>query len=67
MLPLPQQNWEYAIGNRLIAKQCNYNTEQQAQYAADHIPYLNLEQPSAFNKIIEAIENKTGQTFFCMD
>ena len=67
MLPLPQQNWKHALGNQLIAEQRNYNTEQQAQYAADHIPHLNPEQQSAFNKIIEAVENKTGQTFFCMD
>jgi hypothetical protein len=35
MLPLPQQNWEHAIGNWLIAEQCNYNQEEQAQYAED--------------------------------
>ena len=64
MLPLPQQNWEHAIGNRLIAEQHNYNAEQQAQYAADRIPHLNPEQQSAFDKIIEAVENKTGQNFF---
>ena len=66
MLPLPQ-NWEYALGNQLIAEQHNYNTEQQVQYAADRIPHLNPEQQSAFNKIIEAVENKTGKPFFCMD
>ena len=64
MLPLPQQNWEHAIGNRLIAEQHNYNLEQQAQYAADHIPCLNPDQQSAFDKIVDAVENKTGQTFF---
>ncbi len=64
MLPLPQQNWEHAIGNRLIAEQRNYNQEEQAQYAADHIPRLNPEQQSAFNRIVEAVNNKTGQTFF---
>src|SRR6266542_2883806 len=64
MLPLPQQNCEHAIGNRLNAEQHNYNAEQQAQYAADRIPHLNPEQQSAFDKIIEAVENKTGQNFF---
>ena len=27
MLPLSQQNWKHAIGNRLIAEQHNYNLE----------------------------------------
>jgi hypothetical protein len=44
MLPLPQQDWQHAIGNRLIAEQRNYNREQEAQYAEDRIPRLNLEQ-----------------------
>src|SRR6266545_5854715 len=64
MLPLPQQNWEHAIGNRLISEQRNYDQEQQAQYAQDRIPRLNPEQRSAFDRIVEAIENKTGQIFF---
>lgn len=64
MLPLPQQNWEHAMGNWLIAEQCNYNQEEQMQYAEDCIPNLNPEQWSAFNKIVEAVENKTGQTYF---
>ena len=62
MLPLPQQNWEHAMGNRLIAEQRNYNQEEQMQYAEDGIPHLNPEQQSAFDKIVEAV--KTGQTFF---
>jgi hypothetical protein len=64
MLPLPQQDWENAMGNRLIAEQRNYDQEQQAQYAEDRIPCLNPEQRSAFDRIFEAVENKTGQTFF---
>src|SRR4029077_3853350 len=36
MLPLPQQNWEHAIGNRLIAEQRSYNREQQAQYSRSY-------------------------------
>ncbi len=64
MLPLPQQDWENAISNQLIAEQRNYDQEQQAQYAEDCIPRLNPEQCSAFDRIFEAVENKTGQTFF---
>jgi hypothetical protein len=64
MLPLPQQNWDDAMGNRLIAEQRDYNQEEQAQHAEDRIPRLNQEQQSAFDKIVEAVENKTGQTFF---
>jgi superfamily II DNA or RNA helicase len=64
MLPLPQQNWEHAIGNWLIAQQRNYDQEEQAQYAQDCIPCLNPEQRSAFDRIVEAVENKTGQIFF---
>jgi GTPase SAR1 family protein len=29
-----------------------------------HSMQINLEQQSAFDKIVEAVENKTGQTFF---
>ncbi len=64
MLPLPQQNWEHVMGNWLIAEQRNYNQEEQVRLAEDRIPLLNPEQRSAFDKIVEAIENKTGQTFF---
>ena len=52
------------MGNRLIAEQRNYNQEEQVRLAEDRIPLLNPEQRSAFDKIVEAIENKTGQTFF---
>jgi hypothetical protein len=64
MLPIPQQNWEDAIGNRLIAEQRNYDQAQQTQLAEDRIPHLNADQRSAFDTILHAVQNKTGQIFF---
>ena len=54
MLPLPQQNWEHTMENQLIAEQHNYNQGEQVRLAEDHIPLLNPEQRSAFDKIVEA-------------
>jgi len=67
MLPLPQQNWEHALGNQLIAEQCNYNTEQQAQYAADcfYTSIQNSNQPST--KLLRLLRTKLDKPFFCMD
>ena len=64
MLPVPQQNWEDVMGNRLIAEQRNYDQEQQQQFATDRIPRLNADQRTSFDTILHAVENKTGNIFF---
>ncbi|KAF8883329.1 hypothetical protein CPB84DRAFT_1628618, partial [Gymnopilus junonius] len=44
MMPQPQQDWHAVLGNRLIRDQRDYNLEEQAQIANEHLPNLNAEQ-----------------------
>ena len=57
-------DWGAIVGNPLIAEQCQYNKEDQARWAAEHINRLNPDQHAAFEKITSAITNKTGEIFF---
>src|SRR6266849_3565609 len=50
--------------NPLIAEQRDYDPVEQAQLAQQHIDNLNPDQDSAFNKIMAAITNSTGEIFF---
>ena len=63
-MPLPQMNWEAAVVNRFIAEQQSYDIEEQKQLAAQRIPTLNQDQLAAFNAIVNAVETKSGQSFF---
>ena len=63
-MPLPQYNWQAVVGNRLIAEQLSYDNEEQTGLANQRIPTLNNEQHAAFYAIVNAVELKSGQTFF---
>jgi hypothetical protein len=63
-MPLPQNDWAAAVGNRLVAEQRSYNIDDQAQLAAQRIPTLNPAQHSSFDAIVNAVETQSGQTFF---
>ena len=63
MLPYPVGNWAELIGNPLIREQ-RYNVEDQAALAAENIPRLNQEQRTAFDEIVKAVNEQSGQTFF---
>jgi hypothetical protein len=63
-MPLPQNDWAAAVGNRLIAEQRSYNIDEQAQLAAQRIITLNQAQRSSFDAIVNAVETQSGQTFF---
>ena len=63
-MPLPQNDWAAAFGNRLIAEQRSYNIDEQALLATQHIPTLNQAQCSSFDAIFNAVETQSGQTFF---
>ena len=63
-LPQPIEDWTAAIGNPLIAEQRQYDIEEQARLAAERIPQLNEAQRTAFDDIIKAVNDKSGQTFF---
>ena len=63
MLPYPVGNWAELIGNPLIREQ-RYNVDDQAALAAENIPKLNQEQHSAFDEIVKAVDEQSGQTFF---
>ena len=63
-MPLPQHNWAAAAGNRLIAEQHAYDNNEQTELANQHIPTLNVGQRAAFDAIVNAVQTKSGQTFF---
>jgi len=63
-MPLPQNDWAAAVGNRLIAEQRSYDIDEQAQLAVQHIPTLNPGQHSAFDAICDAVTTQSGKTFF---
>jgi len=63
MLPFPVGNWAELIGNPLIRDQ-RYNRDEQAALAAENIPCLNQGQRAAFDEIVKAVDEQSGQTFF---
>src|ERR1700679_2770942 len=50
--------------NPLIAEQRDYDLQEQANLAVQHIATLNLDQRSAFDRINFAVANRTGDIFF---
>ena len=62
-LPFPVGNWAELIGNPLIREQ-HYNQDEQAALAAENIPCLNQGQRAAFDEIVKAVDEQSGQTFF---
>ena len=50
--------------NPLIAEQRDYDPQEQADLAEQHITSLNPDQRLAFDKIISAVTNSTGEAFF---
>ena len=52
------------VGNRLIAEQLSYDNDEQTGLANQRIPTLNNGQHAAFDAIVNAVELKSGQTFF---
>ena len=63
MLPFPVGNWAELLGNPLIREQ-RYNVDEQAALAAENIPHLNQGQHAAFDEIVKAVNENSGQTFF---
>ena len=63
-MPLPQHNWQAVVGNRLIVEQLSYDNEEKTGLANQRIPTLNNGQCAAFDAIVNAVETKSGQTFF---
>jgi hypothetical protein len=50
--------------NPLITEQRDYDLQDQAGLAVQHISTLNPDQRSAFDKISSAVVNRTGEIFF---
>ena len=63
-MPQVQQNWAAAVGNRLIARESDYNAEEEAQEAAGRLAQLTQDQRSAFDQILQAVETRSGKCFF---
>ncbi|TFK62504.1 hypothetical protein BDN72DRAFT_777004, partial [Pluteus cervinus] len=63
-MPTPQYNWDYSRENELIAEQLDYNADDERAQAESNISRLNGDQKSAFQQIMDSIENSRGTTFF---
>jgi len=65
-MPQVVGNWRDILHdpNPLITEQRQYNPQEQAALAANCIANLNPDQHSAFDRIISAITNTTGEIFF---
>jgi DNA replication protein DnaC len=63
-MPQITGDWAARAGNPLFREQLQYNQEDQARLAEEHIARLNLGQQTAFEQISSAVTNKTGKTFF---
>jgi hypothetical protein len=63
-MPQVQQNWAAAMANRLIAREQDYNADDETQLAQERIAQFNDDQRSAFDKIIQAVDSNSGKSFF---
>ena len=63
-MPLPQEDWDALVGNRLIREQRNYDMDHETHMAEQLIPTLNVGQRAAFDEIMAAVTNRTGQCYF---
>lgn len=63
-MPLPQRDWNINIENRLIAEQLDYDQETERTNAITQVERLNPDQRSAYDKIMESIEQQLGKVFF---
>lgn len=64
VMPLPVKDWDAAVENPLIAEQLNYDRDAERARAEDQIPKLNVEQRSAFDKIVASARGELGKTYF---
>jgi hypothetical protein len=63
-MPQVAQNWDADIDSHYIAEQHSYDVKEQAVLAAEHEHCFNPDQAAVFHEILQAVINKTGQTFF---
>jgi len=65
-MPQVAGNWRDILHdpNPLITEQRQYNQQEQAALAAECIANLNPDQHSAFDRVISAVTNTTGEAFF---
>src|SRR5580698_4490331 len=65
-MPQVVGNWRDILHdpNPLITEQRQYNQQEQAALAVECIANLNPDQHSAFDKIVAAVTNTTGEAFF---
>ena len=63
-MPRPVRDWAAFNVNRLIAEQLSYNREMERADFESRLPRLNVEQRSAFERIISSIEEEQGKIFF---
>jgi len=63
-MPQVQQVWADAAQNVLIARERDYDMQQEAESAEQKIQLFNQDQRSAFNLINQAVQSHSGQSFF---
>ncbi|KAJ7934763.1 hypothetical protein B0H13DRAFT_2305538 [Mycena leptocephala] len=57
----PQRDWTTAVENPRVAEQSDYNG---ASTCDRELRAMNPEQQSAFNKVVESVEQQLGKVFF---
>jgi hypothetical protein len=63
-MPTFQIDWDAQVDNPLIAEQLDYNRDEERLRADHNIALLNEEQSSAFDRIMESVNQNSGKTFF---
>jgi len=63
-MPTSQIDWEVQLGNRLIQEQRDYDPHQQHEEYLQKSQQFNPEQRQAFEAIKNAVETRSGQSFF---
>ena len=63
-MPQVEQEWADAVQNTLIARERDYDLHQEAQLAEERLALLNQDQRSAFDLIDQAVQMRSGQSFF---
>lgn len=63
-MPTPQEDWDAQAENHQIAQQLDFDREAERRSLQERLPLFNEEQANAYHRIIQSVEQQTGQLFF---
>lgn len=61
---LPQPTRPLDLGNIMLLRETNYNTDFLERFVKDHKNTLTIEQTEAYDKIMHSVNTNSGQLFF---